>query len=182
MSKEMVKQETGEVLSASPFELKQSEPIIFVEGFAVEYRNDCSKAGGKFKIGESQILGDSLDMIILSYPEFEAEMLDYEKQNWIEFLFLDKDKAISTCLIKGQSIERFKAYLLQLTIQKKAIATVVTRAKMVEKNSKQYGKYYIVDFENSGDVPAETLKELQKFWVEKNSVLSNSFRFAFRDA
>ncbi len=123
---------------------ESSNGIIHFPGNPRQYRSDCK--AGVFKIGESEILGNSLEIEIISFRDFDDEIFGYPFQKWLEVFFIDKDNTVSHILFKTESIGNFLELLRKLTIASVAIGTCIITAKM-SKRTNDHGTYYAVEFE-----------------------------------
>ena len=142
------------------FELpKTDNGIVHFPGCPRQYRADCK--AGIFKIGESDMLGKSLEMEILVWRSFNAELFNYPYQQWIEVFFIDKDNTVSNILFKTESIANFLELMRKLMAANKALGTQIVTAK-TSKRSNDTGTYYAVEFD-SVDNNSERVKELTEF-------------------
>jgi hypothetical protein len=173
---ELVNPETGEVVQNNPFSVEKQEGIKLIEGYAREYRADCSKANGQFKIGEDNFKGKELDMVILTSQMIDDDLFGMGPQKWVEALFIDPDKMLSSIFFKTISVQNFLKYRAELHASETPIGTVVTRAYMQEKTSSQYGKFFAVDFKKEREVSAEFLEELKMFYAKHSERIPLSFR------
>lgn len=136
------------------------EKIVFT-GKPRQYRSDCQK--GQFKIGASQLVGDSLDLEVLAWRIFEDEIFGYSYQPWLEVIFVDPKNVVSTILFKTESLDNFANLSLDLAQQGSCVGEGVTTAKMAKRASAANGTtYYAVEF-NWQKGSAERLVELAEF-------------------
>lgn len=176
VSNELVNPETGEVIQNNPFAIQKQEGIKLIEGYAREYRADCSKANGQFKIGEENFKGKELEMVILTNQMIDDDLFGLGPQKWVEVLFIDTDKMLSSIFFKTISVQNFLKYRAELAAAETAIGTVVTKAYMHEKTSSQYGKFFAVEFKVEKVVSAEFLEELKLFYAKYSEKIPLSFR------
>ncbi len=142
------------------FEIPEdNHSIIHFPGNPRQYRSDCK--AGIFKIGESEIIGNSIEMEIISFRDFDDAIFNYPYQKWLEIFFIDKDNVVSHLLFKTESIDNFLELLRKLMIAKKAIRKSIVTAKM-SKRSNDNGTYYAVEFESADNKP-DRVKELTEF-------------------
>ena len=142
------------------FELpKTTNGIVHFPGSPRQYRGDCK--AGIFKIGETDMLGNSLEMEVLAYRSFFAPLFNYPYQQWIEIFFIDKDNTVSHILFKTESIGNFLELMRKLTASSKSIGTQIVTAKTA-KRSNDNGTYYAVEFQSNDNKP-ERVKELTEF-------------------
>ena len=142
------------------FELPEtSNGIVHFPGSPRQYRADCK--AGIFKIGETDTLGKSIEMEIITYRSFNAELFGYRYQQWVEVFFIDKKNTVSHILFKTESIANFLELMRKLTAIKKSIGTQIVTAKTA-KRSNDSGTYYAVEFE-SKDNDSERIKQLSEF-------------------
>ena len=142
------------------FELPESpNGIVHFPGCSRQYRADCK--AGIFKIGESHILGNTLQMEILGFRCFDSELFGYPYQQWLESFFVDKDNTVSHILFKTESIANFLELMRQLTANGKAIGTQIVTAK-TSKRSNDNGNYFAVEFE-SIDNESDRIQTLCEF-------------------
>ncbi len=142
------------------FELPEtSNGIVHFPGSPRQYRADCK--AGIFKIGETDTLGKSIEMEIITYRSFNAELFGYRYQQWVEVFFIDKENTVSHILFKTESIANFLELMRKLTAIKKSIGTQIVTAKTA-KRSNDSGTYYAVEFE-SKDNDSDRIKQLSDF-------------------
>ncbi len=142
------------------FELPEtSNGIVHFPGSPRQYRADCK--AGIFKIGETDPLGKSIEMEIITYRSFNAELFGYRYQLWVEVFFIDKENTVSHILFKTESIANFLELMRKLTAIKKSIGTQIVTAKTA-KRSNDSGTYYAVEFE-SKDNDSDRIKQLSDF-------------------
>ena len=142
------------------FELPQTtNGIVHFPGSPRQYRADCK--AGIFKIGETDTLADSLQMEILTWRSFNAQLFNYPYQQWIEVFFIDKDNTVSHILFKTESIANFLELMRKLTRYQKSLGTQKVTASTA-KRSNDTGTYYAVEF-SSIDNKEERVKELAEF-------------------
>jgi len=141
---------------ANAFNLPQTKNgIVHFPGCPRQYRADCK--AGIFKIGETEMLGNSLQMEILAYRTFNAELFNYPYQQWVEVFFIDKDNTVSNILFKTESIGNFLELITSLTVAKLPLGSQIVTAK-TSKRSSDNGNYYAVEFsyvDNQADRAAE---------------------------
>lgn len=164
-------------LTFNPFQQKKKEGVVFVPGHAREYRADCSKTEYGFNIGGRKKLGDTLEIVVL-YPMLfsEISILEYPTQDWVEILFLDKEKAISSLLLKTVSLDNWNAYKMEALVAGINLATVKTVCSFASYISKKYGQFWGVDFELGEKLSEEKQNELKDFFENNAEKLPNSFR------
>ncbi len=151
------------------FEVPESRNgIIYFPGNPRQYRADCQ--AGVFKIGESEIIGSSLAMEIISFRDFDDAIFGYPYQKWLEVFFIDKDNTVSHILFKTESSGNFLELLRKLTIALKAIGTCIVTAKMF-KRTNDNGTYFAVEFEAVENNP-ERVKKLAQFVNNNNQIYS----------
>ncbi len=142
------------------FELPEtSNGIIHFPGSPRQYRADCK--AGIFKIGETDTLGKSIEMEIITYRSFNGELFGYRYQQWVEVFFIDKENIVSHILFKTESIANFLELMRKLTAIKKSIGTQIVTA-YTAKRSNDSGTYYAVEFE-SKDNDSDRIKQLSDF-------------------
>lgn len=164
-------------LTFNPFQQKKKEGVVFVPGHAREYRADCSKVEYGFNIGGRKKLGNTLEIVVL-YPMLfsEISILEYPTQDWVEILFLDSQKAISSLLLKTVSLANWNAYKMEAEIEGINLATVKTVCGFESYMSKKYGQFWGVDFELGEKLRQEEQTELRDFFENNAEQLPNSFR------
>jgi len=152
------------------FEVPETNGIMYIPGRPREYRADCK--AGMFKIGESKITGNELNIEILSCDTFEAELFNYPRQQWLQIIFVDTDNIVSHVLFKNESLDNFIEMFRDLSKDKKALGSGIIKATM-NKRSNDTGTYYAVEFSWQENKP-ERVKELSKF-LQSNRVYSARF-------
>ncbi|MDJ0725598.1 MAG: hypothetical protein QNJ38_10845 [Prochloraceae cyanobacterium] len=110
------------------FEVPETNGIMYIPGRPREYRADCK--AGMFKIGESKITGNELNIEILSCDTFEAELFNYPRQQWLQIIFVDTDNIVSHVLFKNESLDNFIEMFRDLSKDKKALGTGIIKATM----------------------------------------------------
>ncbi len=147
------------------FELPEDNgEIIYFPGHPRSYRANCQS--GVFKIGESETIGSSLDMEILSSREFPDTLFGYPFQDWLEIFFIDRENVVSHVLFKTESIDNFLELLRKLRIARVALGSCIVTAQM-SKRSNDYGTYYAVEFSATNN-ESKRVKQLAEF-VNANS-------------
>ena len=67
----------------SAFDLpERNNGIVHFPGSPRQYRADCQ--AGIFKVGETDTLGKSIQMEVLAYRSFNAQLFNYPYQQWVE--------------------------------------------------------------------------------------------------
>ncbi len=156
------------------FELPESNNgIVYFAGSPRQYRADCK--AGIFKIGETDMLGNSLTMEVLGYYPFKDKLFGYPYQPWIEVFFIDKDNAFSNILFKTESITNFIELMRKLALNSQTISTQIVTAKTAKRSSEQ-GTYYAVEF-TATDNKVERIQQLLEFTNSQGKELCVS-RFA----
>jgi len=156
------------------FELPESNNgIVYFPGSPRQYRADCK--AGIFKIGETDMLGNSLTMEVLGYYPFDKAMFGYPRQPWIEVLFIDKENAFSNILFKTESITNFIELMRKLALNSQTMSTQIITAKTAKRSSEQ-GTYYAVEF-TATDNKVERIQQLLEFTNSQGKELCVS-RFA----
>ena len=146
--------------------------IIFFSGHPRSYRADCK--AGVIKIGESEIIGSSLDMEILSCREFPDALFNYPFQDWLEVFFVDKDNVVSHILFKIESINNFLELLRKLRIARVALGACIVTAQM-SKRSNDHETYFAVEFSATNN-ESKRVKQLAEFVNANNDPRSCSRR------
>ena len=100
---------------------KTANGIVHFPGSPRQYRADCK--AGIFKIGETDMLGNSLEMELLGCYPFKKKIFNYPRQPWLEVFFIDKDNAFSNILFKTESINNFIELMSKLTLRSQTIST-----------------------------------------------------------
>ncbi|MDJ0718381.1 MAG: hypothetical protein QNJ54_29835 [Prochloraceae cyanobacterium] len=156
------------------FDLPESNNgIVYFPGSPRQYRADCKS--GIFKIGETDMLGNSLKMEVLGCYPFKKKIFNYPRQPWLEVFFIDKDNAFSNILFKTESINNFIELMRKLTLRSQTISTQIVTAKTAKRSSDR-GTYYAVEFSASDNKP-ERIKQLIEFSKSEGNQLYSS-RFA----
>ncbi|MGF1488798.1 MAG: hypothetical protein ACFBSE_17060 [Prochloraceae cyanobacterium] len=152
------------------FEVPEMKGIMYIPGRPREYRADCK--AGMFKIGESKVTGNELEIEILDCNTFEAELFNYRFQQWLQIIFVDRDNFISHILFKNESLDNFIEMFRELSKDKKALGSGIIKAIM-SKRSSETGTYYAVEF-SWQENKSERVKELKTF-CESNKIYSARF-------
>ena len=126
------------------FEPLKMDGIVYIPGRPRQYRADCK--AGVFKIGESKMIDNKLNLEILSFRTFEEQLFNYPYQSWLEIIFVDPDNIVGHILLKTESLDNFLNLLLDLGIKGIAIGAGIATAKM-NKRSSELGTYYAVEFD-----------------------------------
>ncbi len=138
---------------------ERNNGIVHFPGSPRQYRADCK--AGIFKIGETDTLGKTLQMEVLAYRSFNAQLFNYPYQQWVEAFFIDKENTVSHILFKTESIANFLELMRKLTAKEKSIGSQIVTAKTA-KRSNDNGTYYAVEFE-SVDNEVERSNQLAEF-------------------
>ncbi len=147
--------------------------FIFFPGHPRSYRADCKS--GVFKIGESEIIGSSFNLEILSFREFPDTLFGYPYPDWLEIFFVDRENVVSHILFKTESIGNFLELLRKLTIAKLQLGTCIVTAQM-SKRVNDYGTYFAVEFSATNN-EQKRVKQLAEF-ISANSERIYSTRLA----
>ncbi|HHP7231697.1 MAG TPA: hypothetical protein ACFCUY_12665 [Xenococcaceae cyanobacterium] len=147
------------------FEPPKMDGIVYIPGRPRQYRADCK--AGVFKIGESKIIGNELNIEILSFRTFEEQLFNYPYQSWLEVIFVDPDNIVGHILFKTESLDNFLNLTLDLGVQGIAIGTGIVTAKM-SKRSSDTGTYYAVEFDWEEQKKKERVEELKAFVSQNN--------------
>ena len=128
------------------FEAQKPEGLLYV-GSPRQYRADCKS--GQFKIGASQTVGNRLKMEVIAARFVEGEFFGYDWKKWANIIFADEHGAVSSMMIKTESLDNFLEVYRQ-SLQTKSLLTVKMEAIMSAR-SNDNGKYFAVEFQTVGD-------------------------------
>jgi hypothetical protein len=110
------------------------------------WRSDCK--AGQFKIGATIMHGNRLDMEIIGAQISEGEYFAYPLQKWLAILFVDSDRALSSILFKGESLDNFEEVRRKYRLKGETLLGKTIRAQMAMRSSRTHGEtYYAVEFE-----------------------------------
>lgn len=111
--------ESGEILNPVAIALSKAQEVSFspeAQGF-VHVRNDCSAAGGCFKVGDS-VIAKSITATLIAARVMKDAAPFVKKgevpklQDWVQILFVDnKYGNLKSTLIKTRSISSFSALI-----------------------------------------------------------------------
>lgn len=138
---------------------ERNNGIVHFPGSPRQYRADCK--AGIFKIGETDMLGKSIQMEVLAYHSFNAELFNYQYQQWLEVFFVDKDNTVSQILFKTESIANFLELMRKLAAINRPLGSQIVTVKTA-KRSNDNGTYYVVEFERNNN-KVERSKQLAEF-------------------
>ena len=111
-----------------------------------QWRSDCK--AGQFKIGATIMHGNRLDMEIIGAQISEGEYFAYPLQKWLAILFVDSDRALSSILFKGESLDNFEELRRKYRLKSETLLGKTIRAQMAMRSSRTHGEtYYAVEFE-----------------------------------
>ena len=111
-----------------------------------QWRSDCK--AGQFKIGATIMHGNRLDMEIVGAQISEGEYFAYPLQKWLAILFVDSDRALSSILFKGESLDNFEELRRKYRLKDETLLGKTIRAQMAMRSSRTHGEtYYAVEFE-----------------------------------
>lgn len=118
------------------------------------WRADCGV--GQFKIGQSTMRGNKLDMeLVAAKSHYGQPFAKYPPMDWLGILFVDPDGVLSTVLLKKESRENLEELLRTLKRKGKSALGTSIRASMSQRSGQ--GKddkgnpiavsYFAVEFE-----------------------------------
>ena len=129
-------------------------------GRPTPYRGDCQM--GKFKIKTNPV-SDTLDFTVLAVRHLQGEFFNYESQDWIEIIFVDEKKIVSSMLLKTESMDNFGLTTKFILSSGKRLIDVVITGYFVKKTSVvNKSSYYALEFRFRDNDP-ETVKEIETF-------------------
>lgn len=115
-----------------------------------QWRADCQC--GQFKIGATTLRGPKLEMELVGAQVNEGDFFGYPHQKWLALLFVDPDGAMSSILLKTESLDNFEELRRQYLIKGESLLGKTIRATMSKRASKASGNgYYAVEFEVTSD-------------------------------
>ena len=129
------------------FDAMETGKVMMI-GEPRQYRADCKS--GKFKIGKKETVGETLKLEPIAAKLVDDQLFTYDKQKWVEVLFVDESGLISSILFKGESFCNFVETCRKIVISGKAINALQLTARM-EARANAYGEYAAVEFEIAGD-------------------------------
>lgn len=129
------------------FEAQKPEGLLYV-GSPRQYRADCK--AGQFKIGASQAVGNRLKMEVIAARFVEGEFFGYDWKKWANVIFADESGAVSSMMIKTESLDNFLEVYRQSMNTGKSLVTQKMEAVMSAR-SNDNGKYFAVEFQIVGD-------------------------------
>jgi hypothetical protein len=110
------------------------------------WRSDCK--AGQFKIGATIMRGNRIDMEIVGAQISEGEYFAYPLQKWLAILFVDSDRALSSILFKGESLDNFEELRRKYRLKGETLLGKTIRAQMAMRSSRTHGEtYFAVEFE-----------------------------------
>ena len=111
-----------------------------------QWRSDCKS--GQFKIGAATMHGNRMDMEIVGAQISEGEYFAYPLEKWLALLFVDSDRALSSILFKGESLDNFEELRRRYRLKGETLLGKTIRAQMAMRSSRRHGEaYYAVEFE-----------------------------------
>jgi hypothetical protein len=111
-----------------------------------QWRSDCK--AGQFKIGATIMHGNRLEMEIVGAEMNEGEYFAYPLQKWLAILFVDSERALSSILFKGESLDNFQELRRKYRLKGETLLGKTIRAQMAMRSSRTHGEtYYAVEFE-----------------------------------
>lgn len=129
------------------FEAQKPEGLLYV-GSPRQYRTDCK--AGQFKIGASQVVGNRLKMEVIAARFVEGEFFGYDWKKWANVIFADESGAVSSMMLKTESLDNFLEVYRQSIDNGKSLVTQKMEAIMSAR-SNDNGKYFAVEFQIVGD-------------------------------
>lgn len=156
-----VNTETGEIVKTTP---RHGFPVVIENGIKLiggirQWRADCK--AGVFRIGESDIRGNSLRMELIGGQCVECEILTYPRQMWWELLFVDSDGMAASLLFKGQSIRNFEE-CLRVAVGKEIRPEALILTAQMSKRTGKDGAYYALEFSFTENAP-ERVQQISDF-------------------
>lgn len=112
-----------------------------------QYRADCK--AGAFKIGKNDLVGRTLKVEPVGAKLVEDQLFNYDRQKWVELLFVDESGLISTILFKGESLRNFMETYRKAIVAGQTMNALQLLARMAER-ANEYGQYFAVEFEILG--------------------------------
>ncbi len=136
----------GNMNEISLEEVTKLEPGQILADSVRQWRSDCQ--AGQFKIGQSNMRGNKLDMEIVGAQISEGEYFGYPHQKWLALLFVDPDGVLSSILFKTESLDNFDELRRSYRLKGESLLGKTIRAQMAKRASKANGNgYYAVEFE-----------------------------------
>lgn len=129
------------------FEAQKPEGLLYV-GSPRQYRADCKS--GQFKIGASQTVGNRLKMEVIAARFVEGEFLGYDWKKWANIIFADEHGAVSSMMIKTESLDNFLE-VYRNTLEKGKTMIELKLEAIMSARSNDNGKYFAVEFAVVGD-------------------------------
>ena len=136
---EKLDEATGEVAKVSRFR--------YLPGHPRQVRFDAK--AGRFNIGGTVPLGNSLSFIPLAWRIFQDDILNMGRKLWAELFYADDKGAICAVLFHGYSVENLYRLIEPLFYDDLTLADVTVKVQAEKKETTKDGKkavYYIAQF------------------------------------